>query len=219
VVAVAITASPRKGGNTRTAMLDVLAGLEATGKATDEIFLSDHHIESIASCSACVARGGCGIDDDFGRLMDRIYAADLLLVGTPLYWYGPSGQLKLFLDRWSCLLDLDEERFRQRMRGKRAVIVIAQGERGFYEAGPCLQMLDWTFRYLDMPVAGRIIVVGHASGDYAADPDQRKAVSEAAAALARGQTVDLQPPWFHLGYRPGTKLGGIFYPDGASATE
>jgi multimeric flavodoxin WrbA len=200
-------------------MLDLLAGLRAAGEATDEIFLTDHHLKPIASCTACVAAGGCGITDDFVALMDRIYAADLVMLGTPLYWYGPSGQLKLFLDRWSCLLDLDDAGFRQRMRGKRAVIVIAQGERGFYEAGPCLQMLDWTFRYLDMPVAGRIIVVGHASGDYASDPGQRKAVTEAAAALATGQTVDLQPPWFHLGYRPGRKLGGVFYPDGGSATE
>lgn len=219
MVAVAITASPRRHGNTHTAVLDLLAGLRAAGEATDEIFLTDHRIEPIASCSACVAAGGCHISDEFAALMHRIYAADILLVGTPLYWYGPSGQLKLFLDRWSCLLDLEEERFRQRMRGKRAVMLIAQGERGFYEAGPCLQMLDWTFRYLDMPVAGRIIVVGHASGDYASDPDQRTAVGDAAAALAAGQTVDLQPPWFHLGYRPGTKLGGIFYPGGGSATE
>jgi multimeric flavodoxin WrbA len=219
VVAVAVTASPRRGGNTHSAMLDLLAGLRTAGVATDEIFLADHRIEPIASCSACLAAGGCGIEDDFGPLMDRLYAADLVLVGTPLYWYGPSGQLKLFLDRWSCLLDLAEERFRDRMRGKRAVIVLAQGERGFYEAGPCLQMLDWTFRYLDMPVAGRIIVVGHASGDYVSDPDQRKAVSEAAAALAAGQPVDLQPPWFHLGYRPGARLGGIFYPETGSATE
>ncbi len=199
-------------------MLDLLAGLRAAGQQTDEIFLTDYRIEPIASCSSCVAAGGCDITDDFGALMDRVYAADLLVVGTPLYWYGPSGQLKLFVDRWSCLLDLDDAGFRARMRGKRAVIVLAQGERGFYEAGPCLQMLDWTFRYLDMPVAGRIVVVGHASADYASDSGQRDAVRAAAAALAAAQPVDLQPPWFHLGYRPGTQLGGIFYPEG-TATE
>lgn len=199
-------------------MLDLLAGLRAAGTPTDEIFLPDQHIEPIANCGTCVAAGCCRIEDDFAALMDRLYLADLIVVGTPLYWYGPSGQLKLFVDRWSCLLDLGEAAFRDRMRGKRAVIVIAQGERGFYEAGPCLQMLDWTFRYLDMAVVGRIVVVGHASADYAADPLQRTAVAAAAAALAAGQTVDVQPPWFHLGYRPGTRLGGVFCPD-ASVTE
>jgi multimeric flavodoxin WrbA len=220
VVALGITASPRRQGNTHTAMLDLLTGLRDAGTETDEIFLPDYRIEPIASCSACMKAGGCDIGDDFAALMDRLYAADLVLVGTPLYWYGPAGQLKVFLDRWSCLLDLEEASFRDRMRGKRAVIVIAQGERGFYEAGPCLQMLDWTFRYLDMPVAGRIVVVGHASSDYASDPAQRQAVGAAAAALAAGQPVDLQPPWFHLGYRPGTPLGGVFYPaEDGSATE
>ena len=193
-------------------MLDLLAGLRAAGLATDEIFLSDYDVAPISHCSACVADGRCSITDDFAALMERVFAADLLLVGTPLYWYGPAGQLKLFLDRWSCLLDLHEACFRDRMRGKRTVIVLAQGERGFYEAGPCLQMLDWTFRYLDMPVVGRIVVVGHAAGDYASDVRQREAVGAAAAALAAAECVDLQPPWFHLGYRPGTPLGGVFQP-------
>ena len=79
-----------------------------------------------------------------------------------------------------------------------------------------MQMLDRTFRDLDMPAAGRIVVVGHSSGDYAAGPQQRTAVAAAAAALAAGQTVDMQPPWFHLGYRPEGRLGGVFYPDGSA---
>jgi multimeric flavodoxin WrbA len=191
-------------------MLDLLAGLRAAGAAADEIFLSDYELAAISDCSGCVAAGGCSITDDFTALTDRIYAADLLVVGTPLYWYGPAGQLKLFLDRWSCLLDLNDAAFRNRMRGKKAVIVVAQGERGFYEAGPCLQMLDWTFRYLEMPVAGRIIAVGHAKGDYAGDTRQRAAVRAAGAALAAGDYVDLQPPWFHLRYQPGAQLGDVF---------
>ncbi len=76
--------------------------------------------------------------------MERVYAADLLVLASPLYWYGPSAQLKALIDRWSCLLDREEGPFRERMRGKHVAVVLAQGERGFYEAGPCLQMLEWT---------------------------------------------------------------------------
>ena len=50
-------------------MLDLLVGLRAAGTPTDEIFLPDHHIEPIASCSTCVAAGACGIGDDFAALM------------------------------------------------------------------------------------------------------------------------------------------------------
>jgi multimeric flavodoxin WrbA len=212
VVALGICTSPRPQGNTRTALGDVLGGLDAAGVETAELFLPEARVEPIGDCRTCAEQGGCRVDDEFGAVMERVYAADLLVVGTPLYWYGPSGQLKLFLDRWSCLLDLEEEQFRTRMRGKRVVLLVAQGERGFYEAAPCLQMLEWTLRYLEMPIAGTVVVVGHARSDYARDASQRDVVKRAGRALAEGLPVDVQPPWFHVRHEPGERLGGIFSP-------
>jgi multimeric flavodoxin WrbA len=185
----------------------VLAGFE-----TEELHLCDQSVLPIADCHACVESGRCDLEDEFEGVMQQLYAADLLVLGTPLYWYGPSGQLKQFLDRWSCLLDREEERFRSRMRGKRTVIVVAQGERGFYEVGPCLQMIEWSLLYLAMPVVGRIVVVGHARGDYAGDSDQRAAVSDTARRIAHAEPTDLLPPWFHVSHEPGTRLGGVFTP-------
>jgi multimeric flavodoxin WrbA len=212
VVALGLIASPRPAGNTAQATRDVLAGLGDAGVETRELFLPERRILPIADCSACVAAGGCDLDDDLTACMEEVYAADLLILATPLYWYGPSGQLKLFLDRWSCLLDTQEEAFRARMRGKRSVLLVAQGERGFYEAAPCLQMLEWTLRYLDMQLCARVVAVGHARSDYAADATQRERVRALGSRLAGAADLDLVPPWFHLAHRPGEPLGGIFTP-------
>ena len=212
MVALGLIASPRPAGNTATAVRDVLAGLALEGVTTQELFLPAHEILAIGDCQACVEAGTCDLNDGFEPVMDQVYAADLLVLGTPLYWYGPSGQLKQFLDRWSCLLDREEEAFRARMRGKATAIVVAQGERGFYEVGPCLQMLEWSLRYLDMPLLGRIVVVGHARADYAGDSDQRVVVRETARRLASAEATDLIPPWFHLTYGAGGELGGVFTP-------
>jgi hypothetical protein len=98
------------------------------------------------------------------------------------------------------------------MRGKRAVLVLAQGERGFYEAAPALQMLEWSARYLDMSLAGRIVVVGHARSDYLSDRAQRDRVREAGCEIGSGRTADVMPPWFHLRHDPGAPLGGVYSP-------
>jgi multimeric flavodoxin WrbA len=186
--------------------------MATAGHDTDTVQLDPDRVRPIADCATCSRQNGCTIEDGFDALMERVAVAELLVLGTPLYWYGPSAQLKAFVDRWSCLLDLDEERFRATMRGKRAVLVIAQGERGFYEAGPCLQMMDWTLRYMEMVIAGRVVIVGHARGDYRADAPQRQLVRAAGEAAVQGRTADVLPPWFHLGHRPGEPLGGIYPP-------
>lgn len=207
-----LVAGGRLDGNTAVAVGDLLAGAEWAGAATTMTQLGPAEVAPIADCSACVARGSCTITDAFDALMESVYECDLLVLGTPLYWYGPSAQLKAFLDRWSCLLDRDEEQFRDRMRGKPTVLVVAQGERGFYEAALCLQMLEWSLRYLEMPLAGRVVVVGHARDDYRSDSAQRERVTAAGGAACRGQMVDVMPSWFHLRHSPGDPLGGIYAP-------
>ena len=212
MVALGLIASPRPDGNTAAAVGDLLGGAAERGAVTRAIDLTARRIEPIGDCRRCISAGACGVDDDFAAVMEAVYEAHLLVLGSPLYWYGPSAQLKALIDRWSCLLDREEEAFRGRMRGKPAAVVLAQGERGFYEAAPCLQMLEWTLRYLDMPLVARIVVVGHAGGDYAADEEQRARVREAGRALPGAAGVDVLPPWFHLEHEPGTRLGGVFEP-------
>lgn len=200
----------RLDGNTAAAVSDLLAGARDAGSQTSIEQLRPGEVAPIEDCTKCIASGQCSIDDGFEPLMTSIYECDLLVLGTPLYWYGPSAQLKAFLDRWSCLLDRDEAGFRERMRGKRTALVLSQGERGFYEAAPCLQMLEWSLRYLSMPLTARVIVVGHARNDYESDREQRERVQAAGREVAGGGFADLMPPWFHLRHAPGTPLGGIY---------
>lgn len=210
--ALALWASGREG-NTAAAAADLLAGWQDAGGASLLLDLGRYDVHPIGDCRLCQEPGACVIEDDFQAVMGEVYGADLLVLATPLYWYGPSGPLKVFLDRWSCLLDLEGDAFRRRLRGKRVVFLIAQGEQGFYEAAPCLTMLEWVCRYLDMPVASRVVVVGHARTDYQNDATQRARVREAGRLLATSAAVpDVMPAWFHVPHVPGAPLGGIFKP-------
>lgn len=208
----AIVAGGRLDGNTAAATSDLLNGAKLSGACGTVELLTTGTVQPIGDCGPCVRNGSCGIEDGFNSIMERVYAADCIVLGTPLYWYGPSAQLKAFIDRWSCLLDLDDEAFRAKMHGKRAVLVLAQGERGFYEAVPALQMLEWSIRYLNMVLVGRIVVVGHARNDYHSDTAQRSRVREAGCEIGSGRTADVMPPWFHLRHQPGAPLGGIYSP-------
>lgn len=44
-------------------------------------------------------------DDDFLRTMEEVLQYDLLIFATPVYWYSMSGRMKVFLDRFTDLLN------------------------------------------------------------------------------------------------------------------
>ncbi len=58
--------------------------------------------------------------------MARVFACDLLLLGAPVYWYGPPGVMKNFIDRTHGYY-LDHTV----LRGKRAALISVATDGGF----------------------------------------------------------------------------------------
>ena len=48
------------------------------------------------------------IGDDFLSVMNQLLDYENIILATPVYWYGPSAQMKVFIDRTSDFLDVDE---------------------------------------------------------------------------------------------------------------
>jgi multimeric flavodoxin WrbA len=63
-------------------------------------------------------------NDDFEPLMKHVLAHDQIIFATPIYWYAVSPAMKIFLDRFSDLLELpDLLPEGRRLRGKHAYVV------------------------------------------------------------------------------------------------
>ena len=91
--------------------------------------LDDHVRHLLRDCRRCRDDAGrCTIDDGFEALLrDRVLPADAIIFGTPLYWYGVSGQLKTFLDRLFCFIAASEpeaDMFVRGLTGKRLALVL-----------------------------------------------------------------------------------------------
>ena len=61
-------------------------------------------------------------DDPFMRIVEKIIEADHTILGTPVYWYSYSSVMKVFIDRFSDLLDSHKETGR-RLRGKKFILL------------------------------------------------------------------------------------------------
>ena len=100
---IVINASPRKNWNTAQLLKEAQRGAESAGAETEYIDLYDLNFTGCRSCMACKLKNGkhpgCAWKDDLSPLLDRIFAADALIIGTPIYYAEPTAQFRAFLER------------------------------------------------------------------------------------------------------------------------
>lgn len=141
--AIALFGSARRNGNTGK-LIDWIAadlGVEIIDLADKAISPYDYDHNNI--------------DDDFVPLINELLNYEHILFVTPVYWYGPSAQMKVFIDRTSDLLDVDwlKDTGRQ-LRNKTAYVVCTSisedADTSFLNA------FKDTFEYLGMNYGGYV---------------------------------------------------------------
>ena len=94
-----VSASPRRGGNSDTLCDQFASGAISAGHTVEKVFLRDYKINYCSGCSVCNHRHVCVLQDDMKGLLDKMMAADVIVLSTPVYFYTMNGQLKTFIDR------------------------------------------------------------------------------------------------------------------------
>lgn len=101
---IGINGSPRKQWNTATLVAKALEGAASLGAATELFHLYDLNFKGCISCFACKTRGGksygkCVLNDDLAPLLEKLAAADALVIGSPIYFGTVTGETRSFLER------------------------------------------------------------------------------------------------------------------------
>lgn len=101
---IGINGSPRKQWNTATLVAKTLEGAAAQGATTELVHLYDLDYKGCISCFACKTRGGksygkCVLRDDLAPVLEKIAAADALVIGSPIYFGTVTGETRSFLER------------------------------------------------------------------------------------------------------------------------
>ncbi|MCM1034217.1 MAG: flavodoxin family protein [Paludibacter sp.] len=95
-----LSSSPRRGGNSDTLCDCFMKGAQETGHDVEKIFVADQKIGYCHACYYCAKHGGaCCIKDDMGEILEKMLAADVLVLASPVYFYSVSAQLKTVIDR------------------------------------------------------------------------------------------------------------------------
>ena len=100
--------SPRKEGNTAQLLRPFVQTLEEAGAQTETLWLYDLDIQPCTACRTCQRDWtifGCRRRDDGQLLFDRLLAADLIVLATPIYSWYCTAPVKAALDRLVYAMD------------------------------------------------------------------------------------------------------------------
>lgn len=94
-----VNGSPHEHGCTDTALREVAGKLAEHAVETEFLYLGTQPVAGCIACKVCGETGRCVYDDAVNRLLERLDEFDGIVVGSPVYYAGPSGQICSFLDR------------------------------------------------------------------------------------------------------------------------
>ena len=109
-------------------------------------------------CHACwKGNHACSKHDDMKTLYPKIAECDALVLGTPVYWYGPTAIMKCFIDRFvyfNCPAN------RSKIKGKAAVIAVPFEDTALDTSSLVVDMFAKSFRYLEVKLVEKVLVPG-----------------------------------------------------------
>jgi multimeric flavodoxin WrbA len=98
-----IWGSPRKGGNSDLLLNTFLEGAREAGADVERIALRELKISPCLEIYHCFKDGTCPIKDDMLPLYDKLLAADVVALASPIFFYSLSAQTKAMIDRTQAL--------------------------------------------------------------------------------------------------------------------
>jgi len=148
-----IVGSPRRGGNTEILVDEILAGAAEAGADTEKIILNELNILPCQACDACKDGGECVQEDDMSELLKQMDRCRIWVLSTPVYWWGPSAQLKAFIDRW---YGANQAIF----KGRTVILAIPLGSGNKKTAQHIVGMFNDIAGYLGMNIAATVLALG-----------------------------------------------------------
>ncbi len=95
--------SPRRGGNTEILLEEALKGAEREGAEIERLYLSDLKITPCTECHGCDSTGDCVILDEMQKIYPKLLEADIIILASPIFFYGVTAWAKTLIDRSQAL--------------------------------------------------------------------------------------------------------------------
>lgn len=165
-----IIGSPRKNSNTEILVDEAMKGVVEAGAEMEIVNIAQKDIAPCNGCAFCLDTGECAITDDMEYIYQKMLEADGIFIGTPVYFWNVSAQVKTLIDRTYPFM------WQRRLRGKVGGIAVVARRAG---CGNTYSFLVDYFTLMRMTIGGGVIGYAGEPGDIIKDTE---AMSQAKAA-------------------------------------
>ena len=125
---VAFNGSPRKDGNTAMLLEIVLAEIKAGGIETELVQVGGKHIHGCTACMQCRENQDrrCAMDDDIANeCIEKMRAADGMVLGSPVYFADVTAETKALIDRSGFVARMNGDMFARKVGA--GVVAVRRG--------------------------------------------------------------------------------------------
>ena len=156
-----IFGSPRKGGNTDILLEEALKGAQTEGAEVEGLHLIDFNIIPCRECLQCFNDGKCIILDDMQKIYPKLLEADIIILASPIFFYGVTGWAKALIDRcqalWSRKYILQEESLGREGKRRRGFFISVGGTKGQRVFEGAILTAKYFFDVLNAEYVGELV--------------------------------------------------------------
>ena len=183
-----ISGSPRKGGNTECLLAEALKGAEQEGAQIDRLRLADFTITPCRECHACDPSGQCAVQDDMQKIYPRLLEADIIILASPIFFYGITAWAKALVDRcqalWVRKYRLKDRVFSKEAKKRKGFFISAGATKGEKLFDGAILTVKYFFDAIHAEYAGELLFRAmDATGDVFKHPEALAQAFEAGRKL------------------------------------
>lgn len=95
-----LAGSPRMHGNSNILCEEFAKGAKEAGHEVEQINIQKKKVAACLGCNACYRNNGnCIQKDDMEEIREKMLAADVIVLSSPIYFYSMTAQMKTVIDR------------------------------------------------------------------------------------------------------------------------
>jgi multimeric flavodoxin WrbA len=186
-----IYGSPRKGGNTDTLLDEALRGAAEAGAEVSSVHCCDLDMIGCIECGGCDDTGECILDDEMNEVYPKLLEADVIILASPIFFYGITSYAKAFIDRcqalWCKRMMEKAPEQRRTYDGGRGYLISVGATKGKQLFDGAELVAKYFFDALDMSYEGGVLLKGlESKGQVAGNSDMvRQAYDLGKSAVTR----------------------------------